>query len=142
MRESAGICRNQAGFSLFGKIFLNNCGLSLILQVDSKIHSPDMSKRSKRWNFWLRRRSHLGVLIVGGIVIMMLFFNDDASWENNMKYEAEIRELNRQIKVANDSAQYYRDQRARLLAGQEELERLAREEYHMQKPTEDVYINK
>ena len=99
-----------------------------------------MSKRSKRWNFWLRRRSHLGVLIVGGIVIMMLFFNDDASWENNMKYEAEIRELNRQIKVANDSAQYYRDQRARLLAGQEELERLAREEYHMQKPTEDIYL--
>ena len=101
-----------------------------------------MSKRTKRWNFWLRRRSHIGVLLVGGIVIALLFFNDDAIWRNNAEYEAEIQSLKQQIKASDDSAAYFRQQRERLLTGTEELEQLAREEYRMQKPTEDVYIIK
>ena len=68
------------------------------------------------------------------------FFNEDTSWKNNMEYQEQIRGLQEKIKVCNDSADWFRARRENLLRGEDELERIAREEYHMQKPTEDVYL--
>lgn len=101
-----------------------------------------MGKRLKKLNFWIRRRSHIAVIAIGALVIALLFFNEDASWEHNMQYQEEIKSLNEQIKICNDSAAYYHEQYEKLLTGTEELEQLAREEYRMQKPTEDVYVIK
>lgn len=97
-------------------------------------------KKSKKLNFWIRRRSHIAPLILGALVIGLLFFNEDTSWENNMEYQTRIKELESRIKECNDSAEWFRNQRERLLNGDAELEQIAREEYHMQRPTEDVYI--
>lgn len=94
----------------------------------------------KRLNFFVRRRSHIAVIAIGALVITLLFLNEDASWQHNMEYQEQIKALNEQIQVCRDSARYYREQRERLLTGTEELEQIAREQYHMQKPTEDVYI--
>lgn len=105
--------------------------------LDSRIF---MSKKIKKFNFWVRRRSHIAVIAIGALVIALLFLNEDASWQNNMHYQEQIKALQEEIKVCNDSAQYYRDQREKLLTGTEELEQIAREEYHMQKPTEDIYV--
>ena len=99
-----------------------------------------MSRKIKQLNFWVRRRSHIAVIAIGTLVIALLFLNEDASWENNMRYQAQIKSLQEQIKECNDSADYYRLQRERLLTGTEKLEQIAREEYRMQKPTEDVFI--
>lgn len=99
-----------------------------------------MSKKIKKVNFWVRRKSHFAVIAIGAIVITLLFLNEDASWENNMQYQAQIKSLNEQIQACNDSAEYYKLQRERLMTGTEELEQIAREEYHMQKPTEDVFV--
>ena len=96
----------------------------------------------KKLNFLLRRRSHLAVIAVGALVITLLFVNEDASWQHNMEYQEQIKSLNEQIKVCRDSAEYYRNQRNQLLTGLEELEQIAREEYRMQKATEDVYLIK
>lgn len=101
-----------------------------------------MSGKIKKLNFWVRRKSHLAVIVIGSVVIAMLFLNEDASWENNMEYQARIKSLTEQIKLCNDSAQYYREQREKLLTGTENLEQIAREEYRMQKPTEDVFVIK
>ncbi len=102
----------------------------------------NMSKKIKKLNFWVRRRSHLAVIAIGTLVIALLFLNEDASWEHNMEYQEQIKTLNEQIKECNDSAEYYRTQRQKLLTGTEELEQIAREEYRMQKATEDVFIIK
>lgn len=99
-----------------------------------------MSKKVKKLNFWMRRRSHFAVIAIGTLVIALLFLNEDASWEQNMKYQEQIKTLHHQIKACNDSAEYYRIQRERLITGTEELEQIAREEYRMQKPTEDVFV--
>ena len=88
----------------------------------------------------MRRRSHIAPLLIGSLVIALLFFNEDTSWKNNMKYQAQIKSLQEEIKACNDSAQWFRERREQLLTGNEELEQIAREEYHMQKPTEDVYL--
>lgn len=90
----------------------------------------------------MRRRSHLAPLLIGGVVIALLFFNEDTSWKNNMKYQEQIKDLQERIKACNDTAAWFRERREKLLHGDEELEQIAREEYHMQKPTEDIYLLK
>ncbi len=96
----------------------------------------------KKLNFWVRRKSHLAVIIIGGLVVALLFFNDDASVKLNTEYQLEINQLKSAIRQADDSARYYREKREALLTGTEDLEQIAREEYHMHRPSEDVYIVK
>lgn len=71
---------------------------------------------------------------------MVLFLNEDTSLTLNMKYQKEIARLNREIKLNKDSAAYYRAKREALLHSDDKLEHIAREQYNMQKPGEDVYI--
>lgn len=73
---------------------------------------------------------------------MILFFNDETSLALNMKYEKEINRLSLEIKECRDSAAYYRRQREAILHDSQDLEHLARERFHMQRPNEDVYILK
>ena len=101
-----------------------------------------MGARIKKFNFWFRRKSHLPLLVIGTLVVLVLFFNDETSLALNMKYEKEINRLSLEIKACKDSAAYYRRQRESLLHDSEDIEHLARERFHMQRPTEDVYILK
>lgn len=96
----------------------------------------------KKANFWVRRRSNIPVLLIGSIVVLLLFLNEDASVSLNMEYERQINEIKAEIKLNKDSAAFYRSRRESILQGTADLEYLAREQYHMQRPTEDVYIIK
>ena len=73
---------------------------------------------------------------------MLLFFNDETSLALNMEYEREINRLSLEIKENKDSAAFYRSQREALLHDSQDLEHMARERFHMQRPTEDVFIIK
>lgn len=101
-----------------------------------------MSAKFKKFNFWFRRKSHLPLIVIGSLVVLLLFFNDETSLALNLKYEKEINRLSLEIKECKDSAAFYRQQRESLLNDSEDLEHLARERFHMQRPTEDVYILK
>ena len=101
-----------------------------------------MGKRLKRLNLLVRRRSHLTLLIIVGVIVLLLFFNDDTSLALNLKYHTDINRLQNEIKLNRDSAALYREKRLSVLAGRDELERLARERFNMQKNTEDVYVIK
>lgn len=101
-----------------------------------------MGRNAKKFSYWVQRRSGLPILIVGAIVVVMLLFNDETSISLNIKYQKEITELKKKIKENNDSAQYYKVKKESILNGGADLERIAREQYHMQKPTEDIYIIK
>ncbi|MCH5227192.1 MAG: hypothetical protein J1F16_05170 [Muribaculaceae bacterium] len=82
------------------------------------------------------------MILIGTLVVMILFFNDETSLALNMKYEKEINRLSLEIKECRDSAAYYRRQREAILHDSQDLEHLARERFHMQRPNEDVYILK
>lgn len=99
-----------------------------------------MTRFSKKITFWFRRRSHLPIVLVGMLVVLLLFFNDETSISLNMQYERKIVELKEQIKENLDSAEYYKNRRKILLNNPENLETVAREQYFMQRATEDVYI--
>lgn len=101
-----------------------------------------MSAKFKKFNFWIRRKSHFPMLLIGSLVVLLLFFNDETSLALNMKYEKEINKLSLEIKECKDSAAYYRKQREAIIHDSEDLEHLARERFHMQRPTEDIYILK
>lgn len=100
-----------------------------------------MDKRNiKKANLWVRRRSHLPMMVIASLMVLLLVFNEDTSVSLNMEYEREINRLSEQIKECRDSAAYFRARRESLEFGTRDLEHIAREQYHMQRPTEDVYI--
>lgn len=101
-----------------------------------------MGKKTKKLSFWVRRRSHIPVLVIGTLVVLLLFFNEETSVKLNMEYQNRINELRQAIKLNEDSAAYYRARREAIETGQADLEHIAREQFHMQRPTEDVYIVK
>lgn len=100
----------------------------------------EVKKNLKKANFWVRRRSHIPVIVIGTLVVMLLYFNEDTSVALNMQYDREINRINAAIAVARDSAAYYRARREAIVAGEAPLEYMAREQYHMQRPSEDVFI--
>ncbi|MBP3299263.1 MAG: septum formation initiator family protein [Muribaculaceae bacterium] len=99
-----------------------------------------MGRKINRFSYWLRRQSHFPVLLVGAGIVLLLFFNEETSVARTRQYDSEITELKAQIKVARDSAEFYRNARRTLMTDAEDLETVARENYNMQRPTEDVYI--
>ena len=101
-----------------------------------------MGSKLKRINFWVKRKVHLPLLIVAGVIVTLLFLNEDTSMSLNMKYDKEIQELKSQIQECRDSAMYYKHKREALLTESDELEHVAREQYNMQRPTEDVFLIK
>ena len=101
-----------------------------------------MGGKLKKLSFWLRRKSHLPLIIIGSVVVMLLFFNEETSLALNMEYEREINRLTLEIKENRDSAAFYKEQRESLIHDSQDLEHMARERFHMQRPTEDVFILK
>ncbi|MBD5280187.1 MAG: hypothetical protein HDS35_06550 [Bacteroides sp.] len=101
-----------------------------------------MSKTVKKANFWIRRRSHIPVIAIGTLMVVLLLVNDDTSLSQNMEYQRQINELTDAIAECRDSAAYYRNQRESIIRGTGSLEHLAREKFHMQRPSEDVFILK
>lgn len=105
-------------------------------------HKGNVGGKIKKFNFWLRRKSHLPLLVIGTLVVVVLFLNDETSLALNMKYEKEINRLTLEIEQCRDSAAFYRQQREAILYDLEDLEHIARERFHMQRPNEDVFILK
>ena len=72
-------------------------------------------------------------------VFFVLFFNDNSvmhSFELNQR----INELELEISENEDTLQHYRRLNRALNTDAETMERIVRENYHMQRPSEDVYI--
>lgn len=94
----------------------------------------------KKASFWVRRRSHLPIIVIGTVIVLLLYFNEDTSLTLNMEYEKRIAELKQEIRLNRDSTEYYRTHRRAIQSGEADLEYMAREHFRMQRPTEDVFI--
>lgn len=80
------------------------------------------------------------MLIIGGIIIGALYLDDETSVKLNMEFDRKINALKKEIALNHDSARYYRERREGIERGKADLEHMAREQFHMQRPTEDVFI--
>lgn len=99
-----------------------------------------MAKDKEKKGFWQRKRGAIPFIVIATVIVVVLFLNEETSMKTNMEYESRINDLKNEIKSNRDSAEYYRTHRLAIENGEGDLERLARERYHMQKPTEDIFV--
>lgn len=99
-----------------------------------------MSSFSKKAVFWYKRGANIPLFLIGALFVGILLLNDDASFSQSMQYEQEIVRLKKEIKECHDSAEYYRSQRLAIERGDDALEYMAREQYHMKRQSEDVFL--
>lgn len=88
---------------------------------------------------WCRR--YLSVTLLAALIVLsvVLFFNEN-SLIRTIDQERRIDELQAQIEDATDTLTYYRNLNRSLNNDRETMERIVREQHHMQHPDEDVYI--
>lgn len=89
---------------------------------------------------WATRYITVPLVGMACFFIYVCFFNEDKSVMDRMKYEEQIKELNAEIAANLDSLNYYRELNNSLESNAEDIERIVREHYHMQRPNEDIYI--
>ena len=88
---------------------------------------------------WSKRYLSLTLVAAIGVAAVVLFFNEN-SLVKSVEQERRIEELNAAISEAGDTLRYYRRLNRQLDRDRETMERIVREEHHMQRPEEDVYI--
>lgn len=88
---------------------------------------------------WCRRYMSLTLLCAVAVASFVMFFNDN-SVMRTYDDEREIDRLQALIKQEEDTLAYYRRLNASLDTDRETMERIVREQHHMQHPNEDVYL--
>lgn len=89
---------------------------------------------------WFKRYITVPLLGVICFVVYVCFFNEENSVLDRMRYQERINELKAEIRINIDSMEYYHNLNARLETEPEDMERVVREHYHMQRTDEDIYI--
>ncbi len=98
-----------------------------------------MKEQIKDGRQWCRRYITFPLIVAVGYVLFVVFFNEN-SYSRSAELQEEIDALEAEIKENNDTMMYYRRLNAGLDTDPVALERIVRENYHMQRVNEDVYI--
>lgn len=98
-----------------------------------------MTDRNKRLLRWCRRYISMTLVSVVAIIVFVLFLNEN-SVMRTYEYQQEISRLKAEIKANSDTLTLYEELNSRLETDRETMEKIVREQYHMQRPDEDVYI--
>ncbi len=88
---------------------------------------------------WCKRYISLTLFATVAVGALVLFFNEN-SLLRTVEQERRIDELEAAISESTDTLEYYRNLNHSLETDKETMERIVREQYHMQHPDEDVYI--
>lgn len=84
------------------------------------------------------RKYKYAITLIGFAIIIV--FLDENSLIRRMQYANEIRELNQEISKYRAEYKESTEKLNELTANPEAIERIARENYLMKKPNEDIYI--
>lgn len=89
---------------------------------------------------------YLSWINIYGLVLIAFFIltltAGDSSLYRRYQYDEKIRSLEKEIKMYQIEIEENRQKLDHLHTDKEGLERFAREEYHMKKPNEDIYLIK
>lgn len=97
------------------------------------------TRTSRGFIAWCRRYISFSLIAIVGMLIYIMFFTDNSVPETYV-YDREIERLRLEIQAANDTLQYYRSLNRNLTTDAGTMEMVVREQYHMQRPNEDVYV--
>lgn len=84
---------------------------------------------------------NFSLIAIVGVLSYVLFFTD-TSVQTTYHYEQEAESLKHQIAQERDSLEYYEQLNQKLASDRHTIEKEARENYHLRRPHEDVYIIK
>ncbi len=106
--------------------------------VENKLKQHRMATLKGAYN-WCRRYISVTLILVLIFMGFVLFFNENSVMKG---YELthEIERLKAEIKENTDTMEYYQRQNELLRTDRETMERIVREQYHMQRDNEDVYV--
>lgn len=93
----------------------------------------------KEFLAWCRRYLSLTLLAALTVLSIVLFFNEN-SLISTIDQEKRIDELKSRIEEVTDTLEHYRKLNQSLSNDRETMERIVREQHHMQHPDEDVYL--
>ncbi len=88
---------------------------------------------------WCKRYITMPFLVGVCYIMYVMFFNDN-DYSRSSRLQDQIDGLRAEIKLNTDSMNYYLSLSRRLNTDPVTLECIVREQYHMQRPNEDVYI--
>ena len=88
---------------------------------------------------WRPRWLHLPFVAIAVFLLYLLFMGDN-NFLKSLRYRSEANALKREIAENADSAAFYNAKVRELITDRETLEKIAREQYGMKRPGEDVYI--
>ena len=88
---------------------------------------------------WCRRYLSFTLLAALIVLSIVLFFNEN-SLISTIDQERRIDQLKAKIEEVNDTLRLYRELNRSLSNDRETMERIVREQHHMQHPDEDVYL--
>lgn len=93
---------------------------------------------SETWR-WCRRYFSFTLLAVAAAVVFVVFLNDN-SVMRTYELEREIERLQAEIADHRDTLVHYQQLNTRLETDARTMEKIVREQYHMQRAGEDVYL--
>lgn len=96
------------------------------------------NRLSEIWR-WCRRYISMTLLLVAAAVVFVVFLNDN-SVMRTYELESEIERLKAEIQDYRDTLDHYQRLNTSLETDAQTMERIVREQYHMQRPGEDVYL--
>ncbi|MCM1292019.1 MAG: septum formation initiator family protein [Bacteroides sp.] len=96
--------------------------------------------RRRTFMQWAHRYLFNFSLITIVAVLTYILFFTDTSVQTTYYYERQADDIQREIRLEQDSLQYYRDLNRQLASDPSTVEKEARQKYHMQRPHEDVYV--
>jgi cell division protein FtsB len=88
---------------------------------------------------WCRRYLSGMFLLIIAYILFLCFFSDNSIFKT-YRYSKEIERLKADIKANEDSLDRYVKLNRDLDTDPVTMERIVREQYHMQRPGEDVYV--
>lgn len=97
-----------------------------------------MEKNNKKIA-WLKRYIKPTFVLVAGYLAFVLFFNEN-SIAKSFEYDKIIDSLENEISIYQDTIKHYIHLNERLNNDPEAMEQVVREQYHMNRVNEDVYV--
>lgn len=97
-----------------------------------------MEKQHKK-SSWIKRYIKPTFLLVAGYIAFVLFFNEN-SIAKSIEYDQVIDSLKHEISIYQDTIRHYIRLNERLNNDYEAMEQVVREQYHMNRVNEDVYV--
>lgn len=108
-------------------------------EQDNSTNQPHtLSKRDRVWR-WMRRYLRIPALLFIALLCYLTFFGEYSA-QLKAEYQHQLDSLQQCLDREQDSLQYYRELNRRLSCDPELMEQVVREQYHMNRPGEDVFV--